>query len=41
MLNVKVCDSTIRKRLNKYGMFGRVAQRKLLSLKRTLEGSTD
>ena len=25
MLNVKVHDSTIRKRLNKYGLFGRVA----------------
>jgi len=25
MLNVKVPDCTIRKRLNKYGLFGRVA----------------
>jgi len=36
MLNVKVHNSTIRKRLNKYGLFGRVAgELVLFSLKRT------
>ena len=39
MLNVKVHDSIIRKRLNKYGLFGRVARRKpLLSKKNMAEG---
>ena len=35
MLNVKVHDSTIRKRLNKYGLFGRAGWESLFSLKRT------
>jgi len=39
MLNVKVHDSTIRKRLNKYGLFGRVAGESLFSLKRTWQHS--
>jgi len=34
MLKVKVHDSTIRKRLNKYGLFGRFAGESLFSLKR-------
>jgi len=38
MLNVKVHDSTVRKRLNKYGLFGRVAGESLFSLKE--HGST-
>jgi len=29
MLNVKVHDNTVRKRLNKYGLFGRVAGEEL------------
>ena len=33
VLNVKVHDSTIRKRLNKYGLFGRVGGESLFSLK--------
>jgi len=35
MLNVRVYDSSIRKRLNKYDSFGRVAGESLFSLKRT------
>jgi len=30
MLNIKVHDSTIRKRLNKHGLFVRIARRKQL-----------
>lgn len=36
MFNVKGHDSTIRKRLNKYGLLGKVARRNI-SLKRTCE----
>ena len=39
MLNVKVHDSTVRKRLNKYGLFGRVAGENLFALKRTWQHS--
>ena len=39
MLNVRVHDSTIRKRLNKYGLFGRAAGESLFSLKRTWQHS--
>ena len=39
MLNVKVQDSTIRKKLNKYGLFGRVAGKSLFFLKRTWQHS--
>jgi len=39
MLNIKVHDSTIRNRLNKYGLFGRVAGESLFSLKRTWQHS--
>jgi len=36
MLNVKVHDSTIRKRLHTYGLFGRVARRKPLLFKKNM-----
>ena len=39
MLKVKVHDSTIRKRLNTYGLFGRVAGDSIFSLKRTWQHS--
>jgi len=39
MLNVEVHDSTIRKRLNKRGLFGRVAGESLFFLKRTWQHS--
>jgi len=39
MLKVKVHDSTVRKRLNKDGLFGRVAGESLFSLKRTWQHS--
>ena len=39
MLNVKVHDCTIRRRLNKHGLFGRVAGESLFSLKRTCQHS--
>ena len=35
MLNIKIHDSTLRKRLNKYGLFGKVAGEILFALKRT------
>jgi len=34
MLNVKVCDSTIRERQNKYGLFGWFIRRKPLLSKK-------
>jgi len=37
MLNVKVHDSKVRKRLNKYGLSGRDAGESLFSLKKTLQ----
>jgi len=36
MLHVKVYDSMIRKRLNKYGLFGKVAGESLFSLQNVL-----
>jgi len=36
MLSVEIHDSIIRKRLNKYGMFGRVARRKPLCSKKNM-----
>lgn len=40
MLNIKIHDSTVRKRLNKYELFGRVARRKPL-LGKNKHGSTN
>jgi len=40
MLAVKVHDSTVRKRLNKYGLFGRLAEESLLSLKLSWQHSS-
>ena len=39
MLKVKVHDGTVRKRLNKDGLFGRAAGGSLFSLKRTWQHS--
>jgi len=36
MLNIKVHQSTIRERLNKYGLFGRVVGKSLFSKKKTI-----
>lgn len=36
MLNIKVHDRTIRKRLNKYGMFARVSRSKSLVYKKNM-----
>ena len=36
MLNIKVHDSTIRERLNKYTLFGRVGRKKSLLYKKNM-----
>jgi len=41
MLNVKVHDSRMSKRMNKYELFGRVAWESLFSLKRIWQHSLD